>query len=134
MSQTLERTDLLAVRDPERTAAVALKAFSRVTDAWRVRNADAARLLGVGERSWSRAKKGEAIRLSADGLDRVSAVVGVYKGLHFYWDEPLADRWVSLPNDGPPFLGRAPLAYMTEGGLQALLATRSYVDALRGGL
>ncbi len=116
-----------------RGEAVGLKAFGRVMEAWKVRNADAAALLGVSGRTWSRAKTGEDLRLTADNLDRISAVVGIYKGLRLYFSDALADRWVRLKNEGPPFQGRTPLAYMT-GGLPNLLATRAYVDALRGGL
>ena len=96
-------------------------------------NAPAAVLLGVSGRTWSRAKTGEEVRLAADNLDRISAMVGVYKGLHLYFSDALSDRWVRLENEGPPFQGRTPLTYMT-GGLPNLLATRAYVDALRGGL
>ena len=133
MAQVLERSTHSAPFDAGRLEAVGLKAFSRVMDVWKVRNADAAVLLGVSGRTWSRAKIGEAVRLTADSLDRISAVVGVYKGLHLYFSNALADSWVRLENEGPPFKGRTPLAYMT-GGLPNLLATRAYVDALRGGL
>ena len=133
MSQVLERPNRSAPFDTERLEAVGLKSFGRVMDVWKVRNADAAALLGVSGRTWSRAKTGEGVRLTADSLDRISAVVGVYKGLHLYFSNALADSWVRLENEGPPFKGRTPLAYMT-GGLPNLLATRAYVDALRGGL
>ena len=133
MSQVLKRADHPTPFDAERLEAVGLKVFGRVMEAWNVRNADAAMLLGVSGRTWSRAKTGEGVRLTADSLDRISAVVGVYKGLHLYFSDALADRWVRLENEGPPFQGRTPLAYMT-GGLPNLLATRAYVDALRGGL
>ena len=72
-------------------------------------------------------------RLSRDQLMRVSAVTGLYKGLHLYFSDELADRWVTMPNTGPQFGGRAPVATMIAGGLPAILATRNYIDALRGG-
>ena len=133
MSRVLERSERSASFDPERLEAVGLKAFGRVMEAWKIRNADAAALLGVSSRTWSRVKTGEAVRLTADNLDRISAVVGIYKGLHLYFSDALANRWVRLENKGPPFQDRTPLAYMI-GGLPNLLATRAYVDALRGGL
>ena len=133
MAQVLERSAYSTPFDEGQLQAVGLKAFGRVMETWRVRNADAAALLGVSGRTWSRAKTGEDVRLTADNLDRISAVVGIYKGLHLYFSDALADRWVRLENEGPPFQGRTPLAYMT-GGVPNLLATRAYVDALRGGL
>ena len=133
MPQVLERSDRSVSFDPKWVESVGLKAFSRVMNVWKIRNADAAVLLGVSPRTWSRAKTGGDVRLTSDSLDRISAVVGIYKGLHLYFSDALADRWVRLENEGPPFQGRAPLAYMT-GSLPNLLATRAYVDALRGGL
>ena len=46
---------------------------------------------------------------------------------------PLANRWPKLTNSGAPFLNRTPVDYMKAGGLPAILETRGYVDALRGG-
>ena len=133
MPQVLERPNHPAPFDAVEIETVGLKAFGRAMETWKVRNADAAALLGVSGRTWSRAKTGEAVRLTADNLDRISAVVGIYKGLRLYFSDVLADRWVRLENAGPPFLGRTPLTYMI-GGLPNLLSTRAYVDALRGGL
>lgn len=118
----------------ERMFAVALKAFSRLVDAWKLSNADAAVLLGVSARTWSRIKAGDGgTRPDQDLLMRISGVVGLYKALHLYFSDPLADRWPMLANSGPPFLNRTPVDYMRDGGLPAILETRNYVDALRGG-
>ncbi|AKI01455.1 Protein of unknown function (DUF2384) [Hoeflea sp. IMCC20628] len=65
---------------------------------------------------------------------RVSAVTGLYKGLHLYFSDELADRWVTMRNTGPLFDGRTPLEAMIEGGLPTILATRNHIDALRGGV
>ena len=61
-------------------------------------------------------------------------MVGVYKGLHLLFSEPLADEWVRRPNQESLFGGVSPIDYMIAGGIPAMLETRSYVDALRGGL
>ncbi len=125
-----------AGRDSTADAAiVGLKAFRRLVAAWALSNDEAALLLDVTGRSWARMKKpGWTGRLSQDQVLRLSALVGLYKGLHLYFSEPLADRWVKMPNAGPVFGGRAPVEYMTEGGLPAILRTRNYVDAIRGGV
>lgn len=119
----------------ERTDPVAVKAVSRVFKAWRVSAPDAARLAGVSERTWSR-MKGEAWSgsLSDDQRTRAGAIVRLYKGLHLYFGEDLADKWVRMPNKGPLFEGATPVAYMTQGGLPAILAACEYVDAIRGGV
>ena len=119
----------------DRTHIVAITALRRVFDAWRLTGADAARLVGVSDRTWSRMKaEAWSGTLSDDGLTRASALIGLYKALHLYFTDDLADRWVRLPNRGPLFGGETPAAHMARGGLPAILATRDYVDALRGGM
>lgn len=124
-----------ATPDDARTSAVAVKALRRVFAAWGVPGADAAHLAGVSERTWSRMKaEAWSGKLDADCLTRASALIGLYKALHLYFGDELADRWPRLPNRGPLFGGLTPVAHMIEGGLPAILATRDYVDALRGGM
>lgn len=119
----------------DRTFEVAAKAAVRVAAAWKLGNADAAALFGVSARTWSRLKAGGwSARPDQDQLLRVSGLVGLYKGLHLYFSDALADRWPGLANSGAPFLNRTPIAYMKAGGLPAIIETRGYVDALRGGL
>ncbi|MBU2485795.1 MAG: DUF2384 domain-containing protein [Alphaproteobacteria bacterium] len=140
MTQVLTpQTDLadavsLAAIDPARIARVSATAFSRIAEAWRLGGEAAAQLLDISPRTFARMKAGDwSGRLSRDQLMRVSAVTGLYKGLHLYFSDELADRWVSMRNTGPLFDGRAPIEAMIEGGLPAILATRSHIDALRGG-
>lgn len=119
----------------ERVAAVAAKAFTRVAEAWELRGEDAAALIEVAPRTWSRMKaQSWSGRLRKDQLMRISALVGLYKGLHLYFSDELADRWPTLANSGQAFGGRTPVERMLEGGLPAILETRDYVDALRGGV
>ena len=116
-------------------AATAAKALARIAEAWRLRNEDAARLVDVSARTWNRIKHGAwSGRLSQDQLLRASGVIGLYKALHLYFSDDLADEWVTLRNTGPSFGGRTPLEIMIEGGLPAIMATRDHVDALRGGV
>ncbi|MCG8548492.1 MAG: DUF2384 domain-containing protein [Alphaproteobacteria bacterium] len=121
--------------DAERVAEVAAKAYARVVAAWKLRNAEAAELIAVSPRTWSRMKAAKwSGALSKDQLARVSALVGLYKALHLYFSDELADRWVSLDNSGPTFAGKTPAEKMIDGGLPAILETRDYLDALRGGV
>lgn len=116
-------------------AAAGLEAFRRLTGIWALSNEEAAGLFDVTERTWSRMKKpGWTGRVSQDQLLRLSALVGLYKGLHLYFSDTLADRWPQLPNTGPLFKGTPPVAFMLAGGLPAIMQVRDYVDALRGGL
>lgn len=116
-------------------SAVAVKAFSRIADAWKLKNDEAADMIGVSARTWSRIKSGAwSGVLKTDQLMRISALTGLYKALHLYFSDALADEWISLSNTGPLFGGRAPKQVMVDGGLPAIMETRNYVDALRGGL
>ena len=125
----------VALHGNTEVAAVAAKACVRLAEAWKRRNEDAASLLDVSARTWNRMKTGDwSGRLSRDQLLRASGIVGLYKALHLYFGEALADEWVRLPNAGPAFANRKPLESMIDGGLPAILSTRDYVDALRGGV
>lgn len=133
--QISEPQDRLDQRDSDRVASVAAKAYARVIAAWKLKNEDAAELVAVSPRTWSRMKSQEwAGQLSKDQLTRVSAITGLYKALHLYFGDELADRWVTMDNAGPTFAGKAPAKKMMDGGLPAILETRDYVDALRGGV
>jgi hypothetical protein len=113
----------------------ALEAFLRLADIWRLTSRQASSLLGESDRTWFRIKARQwSGTLSQDALTRISALVGVYKGLHLLFSDPLADEWVRRPNTEPLFGGAAPVEYMIKGGIPAMLDTRGYVDALRGGL
>lgn len=114
---------------------VALTAYRRLVAHWGLGNEAAAALADVSERTWARMKRpGWSGRVSRDQLLRFSALIGLYKGLHLYFSDAMADRWPTLPNTGPLFQGATPVAYMTAGGLPAILQVRDGVDALRGGV
>lgn len=116
-------------------ARVAVKALGRVFAAWRVGGPNAAKLAGVSGRTWSRMKReGWGGSLTQDELMRASGLIGLYKGLHLYFGDDLADKWPRMANRGPLFRGLSPVEYMVVGGLPAISAAREYVDALRGGM
>jgi uncharacterized protein (DUF2384 family) len=121
--------------DRERLSAVALKAFRALAVRWELSNPEAAALLGVSGSTWDRIKRGDwAQALSQDQLTRVSAVVGVFKGLSLLFADSMADRWPRLPNKGMVFDRKTPIEVMIEGGIPRMLEVRRYVDAVRGGL
>jgi len=114
----------------------AVDAFVRLSDIWKLTAKQACALLGEGsERTWFRIKAGQWDGvLSQDSLTRISALVGLYKGLHLLFSDPLADEWVSRPNSEEVFENQSPLNFMLAGGIPAMLQTRNYIDALRGGV
>jgi hypothetical protein len=120
--------------DRARLSEVALKAFLALTKAWDLSNAEAAALLGVSPSTLDRMKRGYRPALSQDQLTRVSALVGVYKGLHLLFADATADEWARRPNRGPLFDRKTPIEAMIEGGIPRMLEVRRYIDAVRGGL
>lgn len=122
-------------RSPADVQAVALKAYSRIADHWRLTLEDAAGLADMSVSTWKRARKpGFAGSLTRDQMLRLSALVGLYKGLELYFGGELAAGWVQRANGGPEFHGARPVDAMIQGGLPKILQVRAYVDALRGGL
>src|SRR5271169_5365856 len=121
-------------RDRARLSEVALKAFLALIKAWDLSNAEASALLGVSASTLDRMKRGSRPTLSQDQLTRVSALVGVYKGLHLLFADETADEWARRPNSGPLFERDTPIEAMIEGGIPRMLDVRRYVDAVRGAL
>ena len=115
--------------------AIALKAYARVAGAWSLTSREAAALADMSESTWKRARKpGYEGNLTQDQMLRLSALVGLYKSLELFFDEPISREWVKLPNRGPEFDGLRPVDAMNAGGLPKILRVRTYVDALRGGV
>ncbi len=124
--------------DPAERAALtpaATRAVLRIADLWQVSAADMAALLGgISDRTWYRMKTAAPEALGQDLLTRISALVGIYKGLTLLFSEPLAREWVRRANHNRLFAGQTPLAAMIRGGIPKMLQVRAYIDALRGGL
>ena len=126
----------LSVEETRRAfTPAAIDGYIRLAETWRLNSKQASALLGETEQNWFRMKSGEwQDALSQETLTRISALIGLYKGLHLLFSDPLADEWVRLKNTKSLFRGITPVDYMVAGGLSAMLATRGYIDSLRGGL
>ncbi len=121
--------------DRERLSPAALEAMRRLAEAWHLTGDEAATLLGVSVSTWDRIRAGTRKGgLSQDQLMRVSALIGLFKGLHLLFVDDMADRWPRLRNGGPLFSNLTPVEAMMQGGIPRMLDIRRYVDALRGGL
>jgi hypothetical protein len=130
-----ERQDFSSEADRSRLSAVALKAYKRLVVQWRLTGQQAAALLDVSTSTWERLKQDSKDKaLSQDQLTRISALVGIHKGLHLLFADEMADRWLKLDNRGPLFDRQSPIDSMVKGGIPQMLDVRRYVDAVRGGL
>lgn len=131
---TLPQT-FAAESDRARLTPTAIRAMKNVAAHWALKGQEASALLGVSPSTWDRMSGGKwESSLSQDQLTRVSAVVGVFKGLHLLFADGMADRWVRLRNKGLLFGNRSPIEAMIDGGIPMMLDVRRHVDALRGGL
>lgn len=116
--------------DERRLSPVAQKAVYRVLASWNCTDDEAARLLGVEPDRWAAIGDGDFQRsLNRDQLMRASYLIGIYSGLRVFSDET-AKRWPKLPNTGPLFLGKTPVEFMLEGGLDAMEKTRRYTETI----
>jgi hypothetical protein len=128
--QTFARTE-----DRARLTPTALKAIRSLATAWHLTGDDAASLVGVSASTWDRISANAWKQtLTQDQLTRISALVGIFKGLHLLFADDMADRWPRLANSGPLFQNLTPIAAMQQGGIPLMLDIRQHVDALRGGL
>ncbi len=119
-----------------RYTPTALKAYLSIVQKWGLNGAEAAALLAISTSTWERMKR-DAAKVSAlnqDQLTRLSALIGIYKGLHLLFADKMADKWIGLANRGALFGGQSPIDSMIEGGIPQMLDVRRHVDALRGGL
>jgi len=119
-----------------RLSPAAVEGMVRLSEIWRLNSAETCALLGdVSPRTWFRMKTHEWTgTLSHDTLTRISALIGIFKGLRLLFSEPLSDEWIRLPNKGPLYGGVRPLDRMIAGGIPTMLEVRQHIDALRGGL
>ncbi|ALC11355.1 antitoxin Xre-like helix-turn-helix domain-containing protein [Sphingopyxis sp. 113P3] len=110
----------------------ALRTFFSIAEAWDLNEAEQMALLGLDSRStlqnW---KRGEVAALSKDALERISYVMGIYKGLQILVPAT-ADSWVRKPNKAKLFAGKSALDRMTSGNVADLYVVRQYIDGQRG--
>jgi hypothetical protein len=110
----------------------AKRAFFRIMEAWSVSDVEARTLLGSPSRStFYNYKRGQGGALSADTLERVSYVLGIYKALQLLFPNPnQADAWMRKPNAS--FGGRSALEHALAGKVVDLAFVRRTLDAARG--
>lgn len=121
--------------DRKRLTPAALEGIRNLAGAWKLSADEAATFLGVSTTTWDRIRRNDWRQtLSQDQLTRVSALIGVFKGLNLLFADDMAGRWLRLRNSGPLFENREPVETMARGGIPVMLEVRRYIDGLRGGL
>jgi uncharacterized protein (DUF2384 family) len=120
--------------DPEELGATALTALFNITAGWGLSAEEERTLLGSPPRStFFKWKSEKNVRLSADTLERISYVMGIYKALRILLPtEEAANEWVKKPNTAHGFNGKSALERMLAGRVMDLADVRRYLDAERG--
>jgi hypothetical protein len=111
-----------------------LRTYFNIADAWKLSTPERMTLLGVRSRStfhlWREGKSGA---LSADTVERLSYVFGIWKSLQLLLpSDEAADAWVRKPNAASPFGGQSALERMLSGRVADLYEVRRYLDGQRG--
>ncbi len=119
---------------PDELGATALTAFFNITAAWGLAAEEERILLGMPPRStFFKWKSEKQARLSADTIERISYVMGIYKALRILLPtEEAANQWIKKPNTANGFNGKSALERMLGGRVIDLADVRRYLDAERG--
>ena len=116
-------------------SAVALKGFFNICKAWSVDDEQSIILLGnVDVTLYNDWKQSPATaQLSHEVLERISYILGIFKGLQILLPNPTAaDAWVNKLNSEVIFGGKSALEKMLQGRLEDLATVRQYVDSFLG--
>jgi hypothetical protein len=119
----------------ERLSAPALEAFGRIAEHWGLSIGEQRTLLGgLPESTYFKyLRQPRAARLTADTLERISHVIGIFKSINILLPRhEAADAWIRKPNNTALFKGRSALEYVLSGRFEDLVAVRHYLDAVRG--
>ncbi len=119
--------------DPVKKNSVALKAFFGITHKWHLSSEQERILLGVSRATFYRWKQQHDGALTADTLERISYILGIYNALRILLpNETAANQWIQKPNTAPLFGGKSALEKLMKGRVMDLADVRRYLDAERG--
>src|SRR5262245_57007893 len=120
--------------EPDALGGTALTAFFNIAAAWGLSAEEERTLLGSPARStFFKWKSERAARLSADTIERISYVMGIYKALAILLPTTeAAHAWVERPNTARGFGGKPALERILAGRVIDLADVRRYLDAERG--
>lgn len=141
-SGSAARTDIarFAIANRRRLSGPGLRAFLAIADLWGLTEEQRRLVLGYPARStyhgWiNKARERRDITLSVDVLMRISAVLGIYKGLRILFaDDEKGVEWLQRPHKARVFGGAPPIELIASGTQDGLLMVRRFINAACGGL
>ncbi len=117
-----------------RTQEVLLKAVARAFAHWGLTNQESADLFNTPIATWNRMKAGKFRgRLGQDKTVRACLVVEICQRSATILKSPFDQNWLRNANSNALFEGKAPLAFMLEGGIPSMEETRDYLNAVAHG-
>ncbi len=123
-----------------RLSGPGMRTFLAIADLWALTEEERLLALGLPSRStyygWVKAAREHGdLMLPADTLIRISAVLGIHKALRILFPtEREGVEWLRDPHQAQPFAGQPPIALVTGGTQDGLMAVRRFLDAARGGV
>jgi hypothetical protein len=129
-----------APENRRRLSAPGFRSFMAIADVWGLTEEQRRLVLGYPSRStyhnWARlAREHGEFTLDVDTLTRISAVLGIHQALGVLFENEVDGvAWLRGPHAAPLFGGQPPLALVTAGTQDGLMAVRRFLDAARGGL
>ena len=107
----------------------ALRTFYRFAEAWGLKEQEQMRLLGLVSRSTFQSwKRGAVAAVPKDTMERISYILGIYKGLQILLPNT-ADQWILNLKKAGIFGGRSAIERMASGNVADLNVVRQYIDA-----
>lgn len=112
----------------------AWKALDTLIHRFKLTEEESLRLMGDMPRStYYKGIKNQDVKLNRDQLERISYLLGIYKGLRIlFTDSAQAMSWINRENKLLPFNGKTPKTFMLEGSMVRLAEVRRFIDFWRG--
>lgn len=126
--------DLHDLATRSRLSAAGLRTFLAIAERWDLTVRQQCMLLGDLPPATYHHWKSKGVKtLSRDTLERISLVLGIWKGVRLLFSEDAqALRWLKAANTDLPFAGVSPLEAMLRGSVDDLYGVRRYLDGWRG--
>jgi hypothetical protein len=117
-------------------AKAGIRGLARMGDHWGLTLEQQRVLLGsVPEATYRALLKGEGRTVGRDTLERLSLLLGIWANLEILLPNPQSSlNWMNRPHADPRFGGHAPMDWMLQGTVTALVDVRRYLEGWRAGL
>ena len=128
----------MSFTDPQQNVSIsphtAWKWLENLVDRFKFDEEESLCLMGDMPRStYYKGLKTRDAKLNRDQLERISYLLGIYKGLRILFsDSAQAMSWLDRANTLPPFNGKTPREFMMQGSIVRLSQVRQFIDFWRG--